>query len=432
MVVNTRHGEGEDRRGKINNKKKSKKRKAEVEITLGRKVSKQGKENIEINQEVSKKPDIQKKSEGNKTDVNETVDRKIGIESAVPKAQEEVLASKDLSAVGTESKDRDEVLDLKDVAESKDQDEVLDLKDVAESKDQDEVLDLKDVAESEDEHEVSETDATFKDVSDTGMVIPQDVEEFDAFGLDEESQAVVDKIRSEQMLVFNKAEALKDIESCGGGSESTILKPREKSLAEELFMELKSIRTTDVEFLLEDTRRISKLRDAKQTQIIEQLDAQVKTLQQKVANATSGKSQLEKTNAELMEKNAKLGADLARFLEHELSGEIFKDSKASHVKIETQMTDLELKLEIYTRLTGLKVDIEDDVVNCTLLNKVLRKAVKYQVDFTEHEEGSISFRPTGNLNMFPEFLKEEIVTDRKSLPVLQAHITKALFCDASN
>ena len=417
MVVNTRHGEGEDRRGKINNKKKSKKRKAEVEITLGRKVSKQGKENIEINQEVSKKPDIQKKSEGNKTDVNETVDRKIGIESAVPKAQEEVLASKDLSAVGTESKDRDEVLDLKDVAESKDQDEVLD---------------LKDVAESEDEHEVSETDATFKDVSDTGMVIPQDVEEFDAFGLDEESQAVVDKIRSEQMLVFNKAEALKDIESCGGGSESTILKPREKSLAEELFMELKSIRTTDVEFLLEDTRRISKLRDAKQTQIIEQLDAQVKTLQQKVANATSGKSQLEKTNAELMEKNAKLGADLARFLEHELSGEIFKDSKASHVKIETQMTDLELKLEIYTRLTGLKVDIEDDVVNCTLLNKVLRKAVKYQVDFTEHEEGSISFRPTGNLNMFPEFLKEEIVTDRKSLPVLQAHITKALFCDASN
>jgi len=211
---------------------------------------------------------------------------------------------------------------------------------------------------------------------------------------------------------------------------------RHKSPAEEMFEELKNLRQTEPEFLLEETIRRHQARDAAQTNLIEQLRERVTELERKLDTHNRVEDELSSEVVALKESNAKLATELA---EAKLPGREpaqnvrdaqSPDAAAELEALESKAQALADRLAIFYAITGMNCKISPDGRTrfFRVRNQAAALTFSYKLRMMGDDNGDVEYVPMSDASMLPSFLQTSMSVDEANVATLQAHIQYAIFC----
>lgn len=266
--------------------------------------------------------------------------------------------------------------------------------------------------------------------------------------LSEAAREQLIEVTKEENLLFDKIRQEEAINACLRDPNEVTLEEltREPTRVEELFLELKSLRTTAVEFQLAELRKVANARCKAQDAIIQELRGEVKVLRSAVPVSTQASpdaqtEEIARLKAELLEAQTALASFGQPPAEESTESQGNVDGKTTTSLDEqdrsspsdSEFMRLKNQLSAMRKVTGLTVAVSDNgqMMRCILRNKVSRKAVRYEFEqiSEDDEESGVIYRPTGNIKFLPESMREELdVESPKDIPALQAFIQAELFC----
>ena len=237
--------------------------------------------------------------------------------------------------------------------------------------------------------------------------------------MDGESPAVeFDKEKA--IKEVNKILEQKDEKSCNEGEneESENVEARENAQDvsvkatennnRRLYMQLKEIRTTEVEQLLQDARETAAMKEKAQNELIQELRAEVMHLKQEKEKKPDDTIEWKREYIRLKSATDELEAEVKELrgaAKSENSSAVGNSlSSAEHERLQNVC-------KFYQELTALRVEIKEDKGVCTATNKLRRKAVRFEIEFCQGKDGESCFRytPTANVKLLPKSLSESKV-----------------------
>ena len=191
-----------------------------------------------------------------------------------------------------------------------------------------------------------------------------------------------------------------------------------------LYMQLKELRTTEVEQLLKDARETAATKERAQSDLIQELTAEVMRLKGEKESQSDGKIEWKKEYIRLKAKAEELRNEVK-----ELRNEKSENSSAAgNMTSAHELERLSNICKFYQELTALRVEIKDTKGVCIATNKIRRKAVRFEIEFCEDEKKQACFRftPTANIAMLPKSLSQSKVFKHQDAQKLLSRVWESL------
>jgi len=205
-----------------------------------------------------------------------------------------------------------------------------------------------------------------------------------------------------------------------------------------LFRELVTLRTTEAEQLLSDTKRVAEENEKSNKEMISALQEEIERLKAE-NNKLKQESKEEKLRAQvtqLQDRNAELAQELASNLssKKKKSDENNPQQENTSEKEENSTIIQQAKkiIQLYTMLTSIKISLDNDngIAQCVAMNKEKRKAVKFELSKSQQgaeKTQEFKFKPTGNLEYLPEECRRTGFFSKQDAPLFFSTIISNLF-----
>jgi len=241
-------------------------------------------------------------------------------------------------------------------------------------------------------------------------------------------------VAESQKFVFDKIAILSQIEQAVNDSHQGPSDEKEKSKYEQMFEELHSLRTTEAEYLLTETRRLAKARAVTQENQIKLLHDELATCKDKYKNYETEKKALQEEVKLLKETNARLAKEISDGLEELVDVEKTKipdkdtndeleQAKKGLSDVTEKLKDSKAIIKALKLVTGLTVAVESAKLVCTLTNE---KDDIFSYEITPTDDAFV-FHPVQGLAHVAAPLRQDITFDNlEEFRLVQAQLQKSI------